>query len=81
MFTLFEPSEQKVPIKIWLEDSGQLDRICLEQAKNLDNLPLAYQHIALMPDAHVGYGMPIGGILAADGMIIPNAVGPISAAG
>lgn len=75
MFTLFEPSEQKVPIKIWLEDTGQLDRICLEQAKNLANLPFAYQHIALMPDAHAGYGMPIGGILAADGMIIPNAVG------
>ena len=75
MFTLYEPSEQKVPIKIWLENIGQLDRICLEQAKNLANLPFAYQHIALMPDAHAGYGMPIGGILAAEGMIVPNAVG------
>ena len=75
MFTLYEPSEQKVPIKIWLEDTGQLDRICLEQAKNLANLPFAYRHIALMPDAHAGYGMPIGGILAAEGMIVPNAVG------
>jgi tRNA-splicing ligase RtcB (3'-phosphate/5'-hydroxy nucleic acid ligase) len=75
MFTLFEPSEQKVPIKIWLENTGQLDRICLEQAMNLANLPFAYQRIALMPDAHAGYGMPIGGILAAEGMIVPNAVG------
>ena len=75
MFTLFEPSQQKVPIKIWLENTGQLDRICLEQAKNLANLPFAYQRIALMPDAHAGYGMPIGGILAAEGMIVPNAVG------
>lgn len=75
MFTVFEPSEQKVPIKIWLEDTGQLDRICLEQAKNLANLPFAYQLIAIMPDAHAGYGMPIGGILAAEGMIVPNAVG------
>ena len=75
MFTLYEPSEQKVPIKIWLENTGQLDRICLEQAKNLANLPFAYERIALMPDAHAGYGMPIGGILAAEGMIVPNAVG------
>ena len=50
-------------------------RICLEQAKNLANLPFAYERIALMPDAHAGYGMPIGGILAAEGMIVPNAVG------
>ena len=39
MFTVFEPSEQKVPIKIWLENTSQLDKICLEQAKNLANLP------------------------------------------
>ena len=28
-----------------------------------------------MPDSHQGYGMPIGGVIAADGVIIPNAVG------
>jgi len=28
-----------------------------------------------MPDAHSGYGMPIGGVMAADGVIVPNAVG------
>ena len=30
---------------------------------------------ALMPDAHVGYGLPIGGVLATDGAVIPYAVG------
>ena len=30
---------------------------------------------ALMPDAHVGYGLPIGGVLATEGVIIPYAVG------
>ena len=30
---------------------------------------------ALMPDAHVGYGLPIGGVLACDGAVIPYAVG------
>jgi len=28
-----------------------------------------------MPDAHMGYGMPIGGVLATKGVVIPNAVG------
>ena len=37
--------------------------------------PLLTGTFALMADAHVGYGMPIGGILAAKGHIIPNAVG------
>lgn len=30
---------------------------------------------ALMPDAHVGYGLPIGGVLATDNVVIPYAVG------
>lgn len=30
---------------------------------------------ALMPDAHIGYGLPIGGVLATDGAVIPYAVG------
>jgi len=31
---------------------------------------------ALMPDAHVGYGLPIGGVLATENTVIPYAVGP-----
>ena len=30
---------------------------------------------ALMPDAHVGYGLPIGGVLACENAVIPYAVG------
>ncbi len=30
---------------------------------------------ALMPDAHVGYGLPIGGVLAVEGAVVPYAVG------
>ena len=30
---------------------------------------------ALMPDAHAGYGLPIGGVLATDNVVIPYAVG------
>lgn len=42
---------------------------------NLANLPFAFKHIAIMPDTHQGYGMPIGAVLATKGVIIPNAVG------
>ncbi|MXZ74424.1 MAG: RtcB family protein [Gemmatimonadetes bacterium] len=37
-------------------------------------LPVAVA-AALMPDAHVGYGLPIGGVLATDNAVIPYAVG------
>jgi tRNA-splicing ligase RtcB len=57
---------------MWLED---IERDALAQAEHLANLPFIFKHVALMPDAHVGFGMPIGGVLATDGVVIPNAVG------
>ena len=63
---------ERIPIKMWLTD---LEAGALEQAKNLANLPFARSHIALMPDCHQGFGMPIGGVIALDNVIIPNAVG------
>jgi len=63
---------EKIPVKMWLDD---IEEGALEQAKNLANLPFAFKHIAIMPDAHQGYGMPIGCILATKGVIVPNAVG------
>ncbi len=63
---------EKKPIKMWLED---LEPNALAQARNLANLPFTYKHVAIMPDAHCGYGMPIGGVLATKGVVIPNAVG------
>ncbi|KKM14125.1 hypothetical protein LCGC14_1709280 [marine sediment metagenome] len=65
-------SSERIPIKMWLDD---LDEQALQQAMNLANLPFAFKHIAIMPDSHPGYGMPIGSILATQGAIIPNAVG------
>ena len=66
---------QKKPIKIWLESIEHLDLNCLEQALNLADLPFIHKWVALMPDTHMGYGMPIGGVIAARGVLIPNAVG------
>lgn len=65
-------SSERLPIKMWLDD---VEENALEQAKNLANLPFAFKHVALMPDCHMGYGMPIGGVLATKDVIIPNAVG------
>ncbi len=63
---------EKKPIKLWLEE---MDSGAMEQARNLANLPFVHSHIAIMPDAHLGYGMPIGGVMATEGVVIPNAVG------
>lgn len=63
---------ERLPIKLWLDD---IDGMALQQAKNLANLPFAFKWIAVMPDCHVGYGMPIGGVLAAREVVVPNAVG------
>ena len=63
---------EKRPIKMWLED---IEDGALQQLKNLANLPFTFKHVCAMPDCHQGYGMPIGGVLATLGVVIPNAVG------
>lgn len=65
-------TSERIPIKLWLDD---IEEGALQQAKNLANLPFSYKHVAIMPDSHQGFGMPIGGVLATKDMIIPNAVG------
>lgn len=65
-------STEKLPVKLWLED---IEEGALIQAQNLANLPFAFKHVAIMPDSHQGYGMPIGGILATVDVVVPNAVG------
>lgn len=61
-----------VPIKMWLDD---IEKGALEQAMNLARLPFAFHHVAIMPDSHQGYGVPIGGVLATQNVVIPNAIG------
>ncbi|HIJ79217.1 MAG: RtcB family protein [Desulfobulbaceae bacterium] len=63
---------EKQPIKLWLDD---IEAGALAQAQNLANLPFVFKHIAVMADAHLGYGMPIGGVMASAEVVIPNAVG------
>ncbi len=62
----------KVPVKSWCE---RMEDEALKQAANLARHPAAAFHVALMPDCHSGYGMPIGGVFACEDAVIPNAVG------
>jgi len=67
-------NKTKIPIYSWINPKNvELD--AWKQVENIANLPFAYHHVALMPDVHIGYGMPIGGILATVDYIVPNAVG------
>jgi tRNA-splicing ligase RtcB len=62
----------KLPVKSWCAEP---EAESLRQAANLANHPALFHHVALMPDCHVGYGMPIGGVIACEEAVIPNAVG------
>ena len=67
-----DKEKQRIPIKSWCED---IEDGAMEQIYDISNLPFAYHHIAVMPDCHQGYGMPIGGVMACNSVIVPNAVG------
>lgn len=62
---------KKVMYTIWGKD---IDSAALSQMEDAVSLPVAVKG-ALMPDAHKGYGLPIGGVLAVKDAVIPYAVG------
>ena len=56
----------------WATD---IDDKTTEQARRSAQLPFVYKHVALMPDAHFGYGATVGSVIPTSGAIIPSAVG------
>ena len=60
------------PYRVWGAEA--IEPGALEQMKRAVRLPVAVRG-ALMPDAHQGYGLPIGGVLATHNSVIPYAVG------
>jgi tRNA-splicing ligase RtcB len=62
----------EAPYRVW--GQAQIEPGAIEQLKRAVRLPVAVRG-ALMPDAHVGYGLPIGGVLATRNSVIPYAVG------
>ena len=77
LFNLFEAQaryvgrEEAAPWRQWGEG---LEAGAVEQMANACKLPVTVTG-ALMPDAHLGYGLPIGGVLATKNCVIPYAVG------
>jgi tRNA-splicing ligase RtcB (3'-phosphate/5'-hydroxy nucleic acid ligase) len=63
--------ETPVPYRVW---GNEIEPGALDQMARAAELPISIRG-ALMPDAHQGYGLPIGGVLATEGAVIPYAVG------
>lgn len=73
--SLYAPAyKQRAELAPWQQWGSGLDANAVAQMANACALPVAVAG-ALMPDAHVGYGLPIGGVLATEGCVIPYAVG------
>ena len=67
-----EPAE--TPAITFRQWGDEIDAASLQQMQDACQLPVA-RAAALMPDAHVGYGLPIGGVLACENAVVPYAVG------
>lgn len=63
--------EGKPEVASWCKDPDKGTKMQLEDIVKLPFL----SRVALMPDAHVGYGVPIGTVLETLEVVIPNAVG------
>lgn len=61
------------PVKAWIE-GVPVEEDAIRQLQNLTSLPFV-EHVAVMPDCHVGVGATIGSVIATKGAIIPSAVG------
>jgi tRNA-splicing ligase RtcB len=67
----YVPRDAAAPFRKW---GDNLDPLSIDQMKHACQLPVSVRG-ALMPDCHVGYGLPIGGVLATRNVVIPYAVG------
>ncbi len=68
----FAERDEPAPLTVWGREL--IDQGAFTQIENAARLPNALR-VALMPDAHVGYGLPIGGVAALEGAIAPYMVG------
>lgn len=64
--------DNPINYKIWGQEN--IDSKAIDQMNTAMRLPVSISG-ALMPDAHVGYSVPIGGVVATDNCVIPYAVG------
>lgn len=72
---LYAPAyKQRDELAPWHQWGTGLEPEAVKQMANACALPVSVAG-ALMPDAHLGYGLPIGGVLATENCVIPYAVG------
>lgn len=64
----------KVPIKAWIQ-GVPFEAEAQKQLNNIAQLDFIYQHIAVMPDVHMGKGATIGSVIPSVDAVIPAAVG------
>jgi tRNA-splicing ligase RtcB (3'-phosphate/5'-hydroxy nucleic acid ligase) len=69
-----QPQLLDAPLPFSVFGAENIEKLAWEQMKVAMKLPITVAG-ALMPDAHAGYGLPIGGVLAADNAVIPYGVG------
>ncbi len=68
------PELREQPLDFPIYGAEGIEPGALQQMHTAMKLPVAVRG-ALMPDAHQGYGLPIGGVLATDNAVIPFGVG------
>jgi len=71
-FDFKEPVEILNPIYSWCE---KIDERTLEQLLDMSKIPQVHDHVCVMSDCHMGYGIPIGGVMPVKDIIFPYAVG------
>jgi tRNA-splicing ligase RtcB len=62
------------PIKMWT-NGVPVEPEARQQLLNTAQMPFIFQHLAVMPDVHLGKGSTIGSVIPTRGAIIPAAVG------
>lgn len=71
-FTSYQLLEEKGKLKVY--GSKEIEASAKQQMEVAMSLPVSISG-ALMPDAHTGFGLPIGGVLAVNNAVIPFGVG------
>jgi len=65
---------EQAKIKAWIKGVA-LEEEARQQLLKIASMPFIFQHIAVMPDCHLGKGATIGSVIATKGAVIPAAVG------
>lgn len=66
------PTATGLPIKVWTND---IQSEAIEQLKHIAKLPIVHNHVAAMPDVHLGIGATVGSVIPTLNAVIPAAVG------